>query len=95
MQQCLPQVTCSSAHALQPCIPFPHPSLPTQGLLQGRGLKLPRTQKVTITFNPTEAKEYRQLLVFGASKGRPITLELIGVGSFEEPEEHQRPLYQI
>jgi hypothetical protein len=68
---------------------------PAQGLLQGRSLKLPRTQRVTITFTPTEASEYRQTLVFGASKGRPVVLELIGTGSFDETEEHERLLYQL
>jgi len=65
------------------------------GLLQGRGLKLPRTQKVTVTFKPPDNKQYRQTVVFGVSKGRPVTLELVGTGSYMEAEEHQRQLYQL
>jgi hypothetical protein len=34
------------------------------------------------------------MLVFGASKGRPVTLQLLGQGTFDESDEHQRQLYQ-
>ena len=62
---------------------------PAGGLLPGRGLRLPRTQVITITFAPTDAVEYTQNLVFAVSKGRVCTLALEGTGSFDETEEHQ------
>lgn len=68
---------------------------PAHGLLAGRGLKLPRAQRLTITFAPPDNKTYRETLVFGVSKGRPVALELVGQGSYEEGEEHQRVLYQL
>mmetsp|Transcript_3650 Transcript_3650/g.9844 ORF Transcript_3650/g.9844 Transcript_3650/m.9844 type:complete len:1159 (+) Transcript_3650:140-3616(+) len=68
---------------------------PAAGCLPGRGLQLPRTQSITITFSPPDNKEHRQLVVFGCSKGRPVALELVGVGSYDETEEHQSVLYQI
>jgi hypothetical protein len=52
-------------------------------------------QSITVTFSPPDNKEHRQLVVFGCSKGRPVALELVGVGSYDEVEEHQRVLYQI
>lgn len=68
---------------------------PAHGLLPGRGLKLPRTQRLTVTFKPPDHRQYRQTVVFGVSKGRPVTLELVGTGSYSEAEEHQRQLYQL
>jgi hypothetical protein len=69
---------------------------PASGLLPGRGLRLPRTQRLTITFAPTSAVDSTQTLVFNVAKGRACTLSLTGTGSFDETEEHQAPLkYKI
>ncbi|KAJ9523120.1 hypothetical protein QJQ45_023889 [Haematococcus lacustris] len=68
---------------------------PACGFLPGRGLKLPRTQRITVTFAPTDAKEYRTTLMFNAHKGRPVVLEVVGQGSFDETEEYGGLLYQL
>jgi hypothetical protein len=60
---------------------------PAAACLPGRGLKLPRRQAVTITSALPDNKEHRQTVVFGASKGRPVALELVGWGSYNEEEE--------
>lgn len=69
---------------------------PGGGLLPGRGLGLPRTQKVTVTYAPGDASEHSQVLRFAVQGGRSCTLELHGTGSFDETEEHQALLkYKI
>ena len=69
---------------------------PASGLLPGRGLRLPHTQLVTVTFAPTDAADCTQSLVFAVAKGRACTLALAGTGSFDETEEHEAPLkYKI
>ena len=56
---------------------------------------MPRTQRITVTFAPTEAAHYAQTLVFEVSKGRSCMLQLEGIGSFDEQEEHQAKLFSI
>jgi hypothetical protein len=62
---------------------------PAFGLLPGRGLHLPRTLKVTITFAPTEASDYAQGIRFAVQNGPSLPLMLKGSGSFDETEEFQ------
>ncbi len=85
----LPKAGYSEAHI------GPFTIRPACGLLGGRGIKLPRTQRVTVTFAPPDSKQYTQRVVFGASKGRPVELLLVGQGSYLETDEHQRGLFQV
>ncbi|KAG1668832.1 hypothetical protein FOA52_004926 [Chlamydomonas sp. UWO 241] len=62
---------------------------PAGGVLPGRGLGLPRTQKVTVTFAPTEAADCAHALRFAVMHGRSATVGVRGSGSFDETEEHQ------
>jgi len=68
---------------------------PAGGLLPGRGLHMPRTQRVTIAFAPTAAQNHEETLIFAVSKGRHCSITLQGSGSFQETEEHQAILYKI
>jgi hypothetical protein len=68
---------------------------PARGVLPGRGIKLPRTQRVTVTFAPPDNGSYQQQLTFVVSRGRPVHLMVTGQGSFDETEEFQDRLFQI
>ena len=60
---------------------------PAFGHIPGRGLGMPRTQKVTIAFTPQEEKPYEAAVVFTARRGRSITVDVSGAGSFAEALE--------
>ena len=60
---------------------------PAAGHIPGRGLGMPRTQKVTIAFGPQEEAPYEAAIVFTTRHGRSITVDLSGAGSFAEALE--------
>jgi hypothetical protein len=60
---------------------------PAAGHIPGRGLGMPRTQKVTIAFAPQEEAPYEAAIVFTTRHGRSITVDLSGAGSFAEALE--------
>eukprot|EP00798_Chlamydomonas_sp_ICE-L_P024309 gene24309-9913_t len=68
---------------------------PAGGMLPGRGLGMPRTQHITVTFAPSEAKDFDQQVVFAVNKGRTCSLSMLGTGSFDERDEHQAKLFGV
>jgi hypothetical protein len=68
---------------------------PGGGVLEGRGLKMPKTTSVSITFTPPDGETHNEVIHFNVSKGRLLTIEVTGQGSFDEVEEHNSKLYQI
>ncbi|PNH03312.1 hypothetical protein TSOC_010637 [Tetrabaena socialis] len=68
---------------------------PASGVLPGRGLLLPHTQVVSITFAPTEAELYEGELLFAVLRGKACSVDVDGVGSTEETDEHKGRLYII
>lgn len=68
---------------------------PGSGVLPGRGLGMPRTVKVTVTFAPADGSAQEEQLVFAVHRGRQVALQVEGEGSFDERDEHQGHLFRI
>ncbi|KXZ45748.1 hypothetical protein GPECTOR_51g734 [Gonium pectorale] len=68
---------------------------PASGVLPGRGLLMPHTQKISITFAPTEAESYDGELIFAVLRGKECTVDIDGIGSIEETDEHKGRLFVI
>jgi len=65
---------------------------PGSGVIPGRGLLMPRTQAVTVTFAPRAAGPVRREIVFAVRRGRSFTLAAEGVGTHDETQEFQLAL---
>lgn len=57
---------------------------PSGGVIPGRGLGMPKTQEISITYEPTQAKFDDREISFAVYKGRPADLYASGEGSFNE-----------
>ncbi|MEW5301041.1 MAG: hypothetical protein WDW36_003924 [Sanguina aurantia] len=68
---------------------------PSCGVLRGRGLRMPLKQRVSVTFAPVDSSQVLQRLVFAVQKGRPCALDVHGVGSHDEREEHLTKLFTM
>ncbi|PNH03313.1 hypothetical protein TSOC_010636 [Tetrabaena socialis] len=70
---------------------------PASGVLPGRGLLLPHTQVTVVrsTLAPTEAELYEGELLFAVLRGKACSMDVDGVGSMEETDEHKGRLYFI
>ncbi|GLC49027.1 hypothetical protein PLESTB_000174500 [Pleodorina starrii] len=68
---------------------------PASGVLPGRGLRLPHTQTISILFAPTEPESYDGELIFAVLRGKECSVEIDGIGSVEETDEHKAKLFVI
>ncbi|KAG2495146.1 hypothetical protein HYH03_006754 [Edaphochlamys debaryana] len=68
---------------------------PASGVLPGRGLGLPRSQTIRITFAPTEEGCYEGELIFAVLRGKDCSVDVDGEGSIEETDEHKGKLFVI
>ncbi|EFJ49783.1 hypothetical protein VOLCADRAFT_104231 [Volvox carteri f. nagariensis] len=68
---------------------------PASGVLPGRGLQLPHTQTISILFAPTEPESYDGELIFAVLRGKECSVEIDGLGSVEETDEHKGKLFVI
>lgn len=68
---------------------------PSSGYIRGRGLGSAKTEKIIITFSPTERKHYSQSLRFVSRRGRSCELLCQGQGTRQEMHEHNRHLFRI
>ncbi|GFR52101.1 hypothetical protein Agub_g14614 [Astrephomene gubernaculifera] len=68
---------------------------PASGVLPGRGLRLPHTQKISITFAPTEAGAFDGELIFAVLRGKDCSVDIDGIGSIDEADEHKGKLFVI
>lgn len=60
---------------------------PRGGRVEGRGIKQPRTQVITVRFAPGEPRQYSKRLVFEVEKGRGTAVQLSGEGTLDERYE--------
>ncbi|KAG2422156.1 hypothetical protein HXX76_016235, partial [Chlamydomonas incerta] len=68
---------------------------PASGVLPGRGLGMPRSQRISITFAPTEAEAYEGELIFAVLRGKQCSVDVDGEGSIEETDETKGNLFVI
>ncbi|GMH44448.1 hypothetical protein BSKO_12400 [Bryopsis sp. KO-2023] len=68
---------------------------PCGGNLNGRGLLMPRTARVSITLSPTDMDGYEERVRFVCRRGRGCEVVLKGWGTFDERGEHKKELYRI
>jgi hypothetical protein len=62
---------------------------PASGVIPGRGLGMPRSQRVVVTFAPQDAAPAAARLWVAVAAGRGCSLQLEGQGSYNEALEHQ------
>lgn len=65
---------------------------PAYGVVPGANLRSPNEQRLTVTFAPKDDKEYNQTLNITLPTGDGLSLDLQGVGSFDEADEFQEQL---
>jgi len=68
---------------------------PATGVIPGRGLGMPHSQRVLITFAPPENKPASALLQVVVAAGRGCGLGVAGCGTFDETKEHLAHLTQL
>lgn len=73
----------------------PYVVRPVSGVLPGRGLRLPHTQTISLLFMPTEPQSYDGELILAVLRGKECCVEIDGIGSVEEKDEHQGKLLFI
>lgn len=65
---------------------------PARGVLQGRGLNMPRRQRVTVTFAPSDNRAHSAALNFVVLRGDGCMVSVHGTGTFDETLEHNAHL---
>jgi len=60
---------------------------PLQGVIPGKGVGLPRTQTIAVTFAPTYEQDFELPCAFAVRHGRGCALRIAGRGTFEEVHE--------
>jgi hypothetical protein len=62
---------------------------PGSGLLRGTGLQTAKQERVTITMSPPSDGTFTRRIRFAVRKGRGVTVEVVGEGTYDEHREHQ------
>ena len=65
---------------------------PSQGVLRGRGLLMPRTQVVTVWMETEDVGAAEEEIVFAVRRGRSVQMVVAGEGSLDEGVEYAAPL---
>lgn len=60
---------------------------PAGGVIPGRGLAMPKTQQVTLIYQPQEAKFEDREITFAVYRGRGTDIYVSGEGTFDETQE--------
>ena len=68
---------------------------PSNGLLLGRGLAMPRKQKLLVTFAPKQPGASTAVLKVLIAEGRTIEIALSGEGTYSQADEFQAQLQDI